>query len=144
MPAVATALPVKEQLFAPPLQQAVRECFLHTDGDPYSGSRIYLENAGGALTLKAVFEADQRVGSLPDNTGRDNPASREVGKAIEQGRADIRTFLGALEGTILSEQSTTACAFRILEAAAAGGRGTNIVCSKLDHASFYDASEIVG
>jgi cysteine desulfurase / selenocysteine lyase len=143
MPAVAPALPVKERLFDPTLQQAVREQFLHADGDPFSGSRIYLESAGGSLTLKAIFQADQRIGSLPDNTGRDNPASREVGKAINQGREDIRTFLGARDGTILSEQSTTACAFRILEAAATGGRGANIVCSKLDHASFYDASEIV-
>ena len=90
-----------------------------------------------------MFEADQRIGALPDNSGRDNPASREVDKAIAVGRRDVALFLNARDGTILSEQSSTACAFRILEAAAAGVRGTNIVCSQLDHAAFYDAASIV-
>ncbi|MSU66230.1 MAG: aminotransferase class V-fold PLP-dependent enzyme [Opitutus sp.] len=129
-----------ERLFSASLQQAIRQRFLHADADPYSGKRIYLENAGGGLTLKEVFDVDQRIGSLPDNTGRDNPASREVGKAIEVGRRDLVAFLNAGDGSILSEQSTTACAFRILEAAAAGIRGTNMVCSRLDHASFFDAT----
>lgn len=134
----------QDLLFPPSLQQAVRDRFLHADGDPYSGKRIYLENAGGGLTLKTVFEADQRIGSLPDNTGRDNPASKEVSKAIQLGRQDIAALLNARDGIILSEQSTTSCAFRILEAAAAGVKGTNIVCSQLDHASFYDAAAIIG
>ncbi|MBL9216809.1 MAG: aminotransferase class V-fold PLP-dependent enzyme [Opitutaceae bacterium] len=135
--------PAPEKLFSPALQPAVRERFLHADGDPFTGPRAYLENAGGGLTLKAVFAADQRVGALPDNAGRDNPASREVGRAIQAGRADVATFLGAPAGTILSEQSTTACAFRLLEAAALGRRGGNLVCSQLDHASFYDAAGIL-
>jgi len=134
----------QDLLFPSSLQQSVRDRFLHADGDPYSGKRIYLENAGGGLTLKAVFEADQRIGSLPDNTGRDNPSSKEVSRAIQQGRQDIAALLNARDGIILSEQSTTSCAFRILEAAAAGVKGTNFVCSQLDHASFYDAPAIIG
>ena len=134
---------IVERLFPPALQLAIRDRFLHADGDPNSGRRIYFENAGGGLTLKSVFEADLRIGSLPDNTGRDNPASREIDKAIAAGRRDVALFLNAKDGTILSEQSSTACAFRILDAAAAGVRGTNIVCSQLDHASFYDATSIV-
>jgi cysteine desulfurase / selenocysteine lyase len=129
-----------EQLFPASTLKAIRDRFHHTEGDPYTGSRIYLENAGGGLTLKTVLEADAAIASLPDNAGRNNPSSREISRVLKAGKADIATLLNATEGTILSEQSTTACAFRILDAAAAGIKGSNIVCSCLDHASFYDAS----
>lgn len=131
-----------DQLFSPALQQAIRGRFLHAEGDPHSGERIYFENAGGGLTLRTVLTADTAVAALPDNAGRDNPASREVGRTIRQGRSDIATLLNATDGTILSEQSTTACAFRLLGAAVAGVPGTNLVCSQLDHASFHDAAAV--
>lgn len=142
MPASPLTL-LEEKLFSPALQAAIRGRFLHAESDPFSGPRVYLENAGGGLTLKSVFEADQRVSSLPDNAGRDNAASREVGRAIQAGRSDVAAFLNAIGGTILSEQSTTSVAFRILAAAVAGVPGTNLVCSQLDHASFYDAAQIL-
>lgn len=134
---------VKESLFPPALQLAIRDRFLYADSDPFSGKRTYLENAGGGLTLKTVFDVDLRIGALPDNAGRDNPSSREIERAILTGREDVATFLNAKDGTILSEQSTTACMFRVLDAAAAGVKGTNIVCSQLDHASSYDATAII-
>jgi selenocysteine lyase/cysteine desulfurase len=132
-----------EMLFTPAVQNAVRERFHHATEDPISGPRIYLENAGGGLTLKSALTADALVNALPDNAGRENPASREVGRVIQAGRADLRTFLNTPDGTLLADQSTTACAFRILQAAAEGVTGTNIVCSNLDHASFHDAAAMI-
>ncbi len=142
---MATVTPprIAPRLFSPALQQAVRNKFWHAAADPFSGARAYLENAGGGLTLKTALEADQRISGLPDNAGRDNPASREVDRALKQGRRDVALLMNAGQGTILADQSTTACAFRILEAAAAGLAGGNIVCSQLDHASFYDAAGII-
>lgn len=132
-----------EMLLTPAVQNAVRERFHHPAGDPISGPRIYLENAGGGLTLKSALTTDAAINALPDNAGRDNPASREVGRVIQAGRADLRTFLNTPDGTLLADQSTTACAFRILQAAAQGVAGTNIVCSNLDHASFHDAAAVM-
>lgn len=95
------------------------------------------------MKLAAIFEAERKIGALPDNAGRDNPASRAIGQTMKRGREDVLTFLNGSKGTLLSEQSTTASAFRILEAAARGIRGTNIVCSELDHAAFYAAATIL-
>lgn len=133
----------EEIAFSPELLAAVRARFLHAEADPFGGRRIYLENAGGGLTLAAALDADRRIAALPDNAGRDNPASREVGRVIGAGRADVAAFLNATDGSILGDQSTTACAFRVLGAAVAGVPGTNLVCSSLDHASFYDAAGIL-
>jgi len=127
-------------IFPEPVQKAIRDRFLYIDSDPFSGTRVYLENAGGGLTLKSVMDAHLPVAALPDNAGRNNSSSREVERAIRDGRRDVALFLNARQGTILSDQSTSSCAFRILEAPASGIEGSNIVCSQLDHASFYDAA----
>ncbi|MDB6095465.1 MAG: nitrogen fixation protein NifS [Verrucomicrobia bacterium] len=141
MPALA-ANPA-EKLFEASLLEAIRSRFLHADRDPFSGARVYFENAGGGLTLRSVFDADLKYSSLPDNAGRENAASSEIGRVLRSGRADVATFLNARDGAILCDQSTTSCAFRILSAAVAGIRGTNLVCSTLDHASFYDAAKFL-
>ncbi len=52
---------------------AIRDRFAHVDSCPFQGPRIYLENGGGALTLKSVVETSAIYAAIPDNQGRDNP-----------------------------------------------------------------------
>ena len=73
---------MKRSPFLAPLQRAIRDRFLHPESDRFSGPRIYLENAGGSLKLKAALEADQRIAGLPDNAGRDNLSSREIDRIL--------------------------------------------------------------
>ena len=121
----------------------IRECFCHVDSDPYSGSRIFLENAGGALTLKRVVEVVAQQTALPDNGGRKNPASREIDRLIAKGRQDLRVLLGARSGTILLGESTTSNAFRVLGGIIGNVAGSNVVTTNLDHPAIYDSTKIL-
>ena len=47
----------------PGLLDAIRARFAHVDSCPFTGPRIFFENAGGALTLSAVAETS--AGDLP-------------------------------------------------------------------------------
>ena len=76
------------------LLQEIRARFHHVERCPYQGPRIFFENAGGSLTLKSVVEVAAKLAAIPDNQGRDNPASAEMGRLIARGRADMATFLG--------------------------------------------------
>ena len=38
------------------LIKEIREKFCHVEECPYSGKRIFFENAGGSLTLKSVVD----------------------------------------------------------------------------------------
>ena len=125
------------------LLREIRDRFVNVDSDPFSGKRIYFENAGGTLRLKSVVELVSTLTGLPDNAGRLNPASREVDEAITRGRRDIALFLGARSGTIAAEQSTTGMIFRILDTAARSGGSGNLVITNLDHASSFDATKII-
>ena len=64
------------KLFEDQLLQQIRDRFCQVDSDPLSGKRIYLENAGGSLTLKHVVAAVAEQTALPDNAGRRFPRRR--------------------------------------------------------------------
>jgi len=124
---------------------AVRSRFLHADRDPYLGDRIYFENAGGGLTLKTVVDAAAHWAALPDNAGRRHATSQHLDHVLTEGQAAVATLMGAVEGTIATRESTTACVYAIFEAIAhdRGRPNQNIVCSELDHASTCDAAAYV-
>ncbi len=131
------------------LMQEIRERFHHVDTCPYQGERIFFENAGGSLTLKSVVETNTHFVSIPDNQGRDNPASHELVRVIAQARDDMRVFLGVDEGPVFTGESGTELLFRLVRAAVLGSRdGGNIVGSTLEHPATVSAGkrwgEIVG
>ena len=41
----------------------IREKFAHVEDCPYSGKRIFFENAGGSLTLKSVVDRSALMAS---------------------------------------------------------------------------------
>ncbi len=132
-----------EGIFDEFLLREIRERFMYVDSDPFSGRRIYFENAGGTLKLKTVLEVIETFSALPDNAGRSNPASRKIDGAIAQGRRDIALFVGAGSGHIIAEQSTTGMLFRLLDTIHRNTKGSNVVVSNLNHASAFGATRII-
>ena len=82
-------------MFDNELMSQIRDRFCHVDTCPYQGPRIFFENAGGALTLKSVVEVNTQLAGIPDNQGRDNPASHELVRIINE-----------------PQQNATLCAYR--------------------------------
>ncbi len=120
----------------------IRSRFQHVDHCPYQGERIFFENAGGALTLKTVVDRSAEMAAIPDNQGRDNPASYELVRIIDQAKADIRLFFNAAEGPVFVGESGTELLFRlisnaILEAPAGG----DVVGSTLEHPASVSACD---
>jgi selenocysteine lyase/cysteine desulfurase len=125
------------------LVRQIRSRFANVTGDPFTGRRIYFENAGGTLKLKSIFPLLATLTALPDNSGRDNPSSKRVDQALAEGRQAAAALLGAKSGQIVAEQSTTSLMFRLLRTLARNVKGTNLVTSNLDHASVFDGTRIV-
>ncbi len=127
-------------MFESQLMQQVRERFHHVDTCPYQGERVFFENAGGSLTLKSVVETNTHYASIPDNQGRDNPASHELVRVINQAREDMRCFLGVDDGPVFIGESGTELLFRLVRAAVLGSaEGGNIVGSTLEHPATVSA-----
>ena len=121
-------------MFDEKLLQEIRDRFHHVDSCPYQGSRAFFENAGGSLTLKSVVEVNTQLSSIPDNQGRDNPASKELVRIIEQAREDAMTLIGASSGQIFVGESGTELLFRLVRTAVLGSsEGGTILGSTLEH-----------
>ena len=129
-------------MFDKQLMQQIRDQFCHVDTCPYQGPRIYFENAGGSLTLKSVVEVNAQLAGMPDNHGRDNPASQALTQIIAEGREDMRLFLGVKEGPVFVGESGTELVFRMVRAATLGAKsGGNIVGSTLEHPATASAGK---
>lgn len=123
------------------LLSQVRERFLHVDTCPFSGKRVFFENAGGSLTLESVVTRSTEVAGIPDNEHRDNPASHAVSQIVSSGRDDLATFFGASGGVIFGGETGTECLFRVIRAAAlAAEAGGSILASSVEHPATYDAT----
>ena len=118
----------------PGLLDQIRDRFAHVESCPLTGPRIFFENAGGALTLKSVVETSATFAAIPDNQGRDNPASRELVRVIDEAKAAMRVFLNAPEGHVFVGESGTEILFRLIRTAAGGAAaGGTLLGSTLEH-----------
>jgi selenocysteine lyase/cysteine desulfurase len=118
----------------PGLMDEVRGRFAHVDSCPFTGPRIFFENAGGALTLKSVVKTSATFAAIPDNQGRDNPASKELMRVIDQAKADMHTFFNAPGGSFFVGESGTEVLFRLIRTAAGGAaEGGTLLGSTLEH-----------
>ncbi|MBL6932793.1 MAG: aminotransferase class V-fold PLP-dependent enzyme [Rhodospirillales bacterium] len=118
----------------------IRNRFQHVDHCPYQGPRVFFENAGGALTLKSVVERSTELAAIPDNQGRDNPASHELVRIINEAKADIRSFLGAAKGPVFVGESGTELLFRLISVAVLEApAGGDVVGSTLEHPASVSA-----
>ncbi len=131
------------------LMDEVRDRFCQVDSCPDQGPRVFFENAGGALTLKSVVETSAQYAAIPDNQGRDNPASQSAASMIEASKEDIRSFLNAEAGQVFVGESGTELLFRLISAACLGTpKGGAVLGSTLEHPASRSAcvrwAEIAG
>ena len=126
----------------PGLMNEIRDRFAQVDECPVQGPRIFFENAGGALTLKSVVETSTKYAAIPDNQGRDNPASHALSKTIADAKAAMMVFLNASSGQVFAGESGTEILFRLISnAIIESPRGGNVVGTSLEHPASRSAAK---
>lgn len=136
-----------EAAFLPPVLLAqVRERFHHVDRCPVTGEpRIFLESGGGSLKLKAAIAASAEVSALPDQEGRDNPASHHLSALLDRGREDLHLLfgtatLGAARGRVISGETGTRLLYRLVRSVALSAPPGPVLSSTLEHPASLDAA----
>jgi len=113
---------------------AIRDRFAYVSDCPVQGSRIFFENAGGALTLKSVVERSNHYAAIPDNQGRDNAGSKELVRVITQAKNDMHQMMNAGSGQFFVGESGTELLFRLITAACVGTtEGGKVLGTTLEH-----------
>ncbi|MCU9847784.1 aminotransferase class V-fold PLP-dependent enzyme [Defluviimonas sp. WL0024] len=125
----------------PELLEKIRSRFHHVEECPYQGPRIFFENAGGALTLKSVVETSAKFAAIPDNQGRDNPASHALVEVINRAKADMAVLMNASSGQFFVGESGTELLFRMIRTACVNApKGAKVLGSSLEHPASRSAA----
>ena len=127
------------ELFADTLLQQIRARFHHVARDPKGRERLFFENAGGSLRLKAAVEAFARVDAMPDCPERIHDMALELRAIQAAGAADVRTVFNAEGGSVYASLTASGAMFDMVRAIAENVPGTNMVTTVLEHPSSFDA-----
>ncbi len=130
-------------LFDPQLQQEIREKFYYLDADNFGRKRLFFENSGGSLRLKAAVEAKAKYEQIPDCPERYHDISMELRTVKEKGIRDImEVIFGAKSGALVTELTSSQVMFQITRTIIENVPGTNVVTTSIEHPSAHDAAEV--
>ncbi|MGB1181641.1 MAG: aminotransferase class V-fold PLP-dependent enzyme, partial [Candidatus Puniceispirillaceae bacterium] len=120
----------------------IRNRFAQIEECPVQGQRVFFENAGGALTLNSVVETSQQYAAIPDNQGRENPASHELVRVINKAKDDMRAMMNASTGQFFVGESGTELLFRLIMNACLGTAYDGVVLgSTVEHPATRSACQ---
>ncbi len=137
---------MKPQLLDDALLIDIRSRFHHVDWCPIAREpRIFFENGGGSLKLKAAIAVSAEVEALPDQEARDNPASAYLSHLLDQGRQDLHLLFGSCElgdrkGHVISGETGTRLLYRLIRSLALALDPGPIISSTLEHPASLDAA----
>ena len=130
-------------LFEKSYQEKLKSMFFYADADPEHGTRVFLDNSGGSLRLKAAVEAKYAAEMFPDCPERIHERSLYLKGLVEEGTKEILEIVfGAKEGALITELTASQTMFQAVGTIMENVKwGTNAVTSSIEHPSAYDAME---
>src|SRR5699024_8232735 len=118
----------------------IRDKFYNIDSDTF-GKRIFFENSGGSLRLKACIQNVMEIDSFPDCGGRPPKQADIQHSYVTKGYEDIYTMLGTEKGSIITCLSASQVMYSIVGTITDNIKGTNVVVSELEHPSAFDSAQ---
>jgi len=118
----------------------LKEAFFMVDSDPEMGKRLFFDNSGGSLRLKAAVERKLECETFPDCPERGHKRAKML-KLIEENatREILKTVFGAEDGAIMTELTASQTMFQLVGIIMENTEGKNAVVSSLEHPSAFDA-----
>ena len=120
------------QAFPAELSRQIKDRFHHVDHDFTGRPRLFFENAGGSLRLKAALEAMAKVDAVPDSAERIHEVAAWLKDVQTRGTDDVRLLFNAKGGTVHASLTASAAMFDMVRAVAENVPGDNIVTTVLE------------
>lgn len=121
-------------------QKKLKEEFYFADFDQNGFQRLFFDNSGGSLRLKAAVKAKAETEMLPDCPERTHQQAKALNALIQKETEDMISYVfGAKNGALISELTASQTMFYMVEIIMENIPGTNAVVSALEHPSSFDA-----
>lgn len=128
--------------FEEDFQKLLKEKFYFASFDPDYGERLFFDNSGGSLRLKACVEKKAELEAFPDCPERIHARSVYLKGLVEKGTKEILEIVfGAKSGALMTELTASQTMFQAVGLIMENAKGTNAVVSSIEHPSAYDAVE---
>ena len=100
------------ELFSDEYQKSLKEQFCYADTDPDYGDRLFFENSGGSLRLRAAVEAKAGLEEYPDCPERVRGKGYDLSYYVSEGTKEIlEVVFGAKSGALITELSASQTMF---------------------------------
>lgn len=130
-------------LFDDELLREIREKFCYVERDHTDKKRLFFENSGGSLRLKAAVEAKCNMEQIPDCPERTNDIAEFLQATKHKALKDLREVIfGAKGGAIVCELTASQVMFRIVRAIVENIPGSNVITTSVEHPSAHDAAQM--
>ena len=130
----------KGSLFSQELMAEIRKRFYHVGTDPiHNVNRLFYDNAGGSLRLKAATDVFKRIDELPDCPEHSNRTAKWLLDVQKKGIEDIKTIFNAKCGSLVTSLTASMAIFEMTRAIIESIPGDNVVTTALEHPSAYDS-----
>ncbi len=118
----------------------LRDGFDYTDRDFKGRPRLFFDNAGGSLRLKAASEAFDFINRIPDASEHSNKIARYLADVEDEAKYDIlHTLFNAGSGTLYPSYTASQITMEMIRIISGYAKGTNCVTTVLEHPSAFDA-----
>ncbi len=122
------------------LLHELRSRFYYVRTDIRGRERLFFDNAGGSLRLKAAEEAFHEYDAMPDASEHSNDLALYLAEVEEKGRKDIMEVLfGASSGTFVPGLTASLLMEELAGIVGDAASGTSYVTTMLEHPSSFDA-----
>ena len=120
----------------------LKDKFYYVDCEPEGGERLFFDNSGGSLRLKACVAAKAETEAFPDCPERGHERAVALKKIVTEGTETLlhRVF-GADDGAIMTELTASQTMFQLVGIIMENVEGKNAVVSSIEHPSAFDAVE---
>ncbi len=123
--------------------ESLRERFDYLKRDFSGNRRLFFDNAGGSLRLKAASDEFDRVSRMPDASEHSNRVARYLAEIEDEARADImHTLFGSSSGVLYPSYTASQINMEMIRIISEHARGTNCVTTVLEHPSAFDAMTV--
>lgn len=118
----------------------LKEQFCYVDEDQNGSKRLFFDNSGGVLRLKAAVEAKAQIEMLPDCPERTHAQAKKLNTMVQEGTREILSCVfGTETGSLITELTASQCMFHMVELVMENVPGINAVVSVPEHPSSFDA-----
>lgn len=129
-------------LFEESFVKELKEKFFMVDTDAEYGKRLFFDNSGGSLRLKACVNKKAEIEAFPDCPERIHARSVFLKELVEHGTKEILEIIfGAKSGALITELTASQTMFQAVGMIMENVKGSNAVVSSIEHPSAFDAVE---